>query len=151
SALTMTMNPTTLKRVYDNEFRIPAEQDALTLPELFDSLTNAIWTEFKNGAPTGSFTARKPAGSSLRRNRQREYVDRLIARALPGRVSGAAAKPVSNLAQAQLRSILAWAKNTNGSLDAYSKAHVEEIARRIDKALDAQYIYNQPSGPSLPP
>ncbi|MBW3596712.1 MAG: zinc-dependent metalloprotease, partial [Planctomycetes bacterium] len=38
SALTMLMNPTTLSRVYDNEFRVPADQDALTLPELLETL-----------------------------------------------------------------------------------------------------------------
>ena len=37
AALTMLMNPTTLRRVYDNECRIPTDQDALTLPELLDS------------------------------------------------------------------------------------------------------------------
>ncbi|MFG0264898.1 MAG: zinc-dependent metalloprotease, partial [Rhodopirellula sp. JB055] len=34
STLTLIMNPTTLRRVFDNELRVPAETDALTLPEL---------------------------------------------------------------------------------------------------------------------
>ena len=45
SALTMLMNPTTLRRVYDNEFRVPDDEDALTLPELLDTIGDAIWTE----------------------------------------------------------------------------------------------------------
>ena len=31
SALSQLMNPTTLRRVYDNEFRVPADEDALTI------------------------------------------------------------------------------------------------------------------------
>jgi len=38
-------------------------------------------------------------------------------------------------------------------LDPYSQAHLGECTQRITKALDAIYIYNQPSagGSSLPP
>ena len=77
STLTSVLNPTTLRRVYDNEFRIPADQDALTLPEVLDTVTGAIWGEL--GAPLEAATSvRKPAISSLRRNLQREHVNRLI-------------------------------------------------------------------------
>lgn len=34
STLTMLLNPSTLRRVYDNEFRTPSNEDAPTLPEL---------------------------------------------------------------------------------------------------------------------
>lgn len=142
SALTMVMNPTTLKRVFDSEFRVPADQDALTLPEVMDTMTNSIWTEFKAGDTNGSFTARKPKVSSLRRNLQREYVERLIDLAMPGGVPGAAGKPVSNLALAQLKQIRGYAGGGGAGWDAYTKAHLDELAKRIDKAIDAQYIYN---------
>lgn len=142
SALTMIMNPTTLKRVYDSEFRVASDQDALTLPEVMETMTNAIWTEFKAGDKSGSFTARKPKVSSLRRNLQREYVERLIDLAMPGGVPGAAGKPVSNLALAQLKLIRGWAGEVGAGYDAYTKAHLDELAKRIDKAVDAQYIYN---------
>jgi hypothetical protein len=151
SALTMVMNPTVLKRVYDNEFRVPADQDALTLPEMMDAVTNAAFTEVKSGVAAGSYTARKPLVSSLRRNLQREYVERLIDLSLPGRLSGAAAKPVSTLAQAQLKAIRGWVKDATGSLDAYSKAHFDDLATRIGRALDAQFIANQPSSSPMPP
>ncbi|MGE3106756.1 MAG: zinc-dependent metalloprotease [Phycisphaerales bacterium] len=145
SALTMIMNPTTLKRVYDNEFRIPADQDALTLPEVMDTMTTAIWSEFKNGDSSGSYTPRKPKVSSLRRNLQREYVDRLIDLSLPNAVPGAAGKPISNLAIAQLKTIKGYASANGAGYDAYTKSHLAELATRIDKALDAQYIYNNNS------
>ncbi len=142
SALTMIMNPTTLKRVYDNEFRVPADQDALTLPEVMETMTNAIWTEFKSGDTSGSYTTRKPKVSSLRRNLQREYVDRLIDLSLPDAVPGAAGKPISNLAIAQLQTVRGWAGKAGAAYDAYTAAHLNELTKRIDKALDAQYIYN---------
>jgi hypothetical protein len=145
SALTMIMNPTTLKRVYDNEFRVPEDQDALTLPEVMDTVTGSIFTEVKGGMPSGTFTARKPLVSSLRRNLQREYVDRLIDLTMPGRMSGAAAKPVSTLAEAQLKAIKGWVTSPANGVDGYTKAHFDDLATRIGRALDAQYIYNQPS------
>ncbi len=53
SALTNLMNPVTLQRVYDNEFRVAAEEDALTLAELMDTITAAAWSEV-NGTPDKS-------------------------------------------------------------------------------------------------
>ena len=38
SALSQLMNPTTLRRVYDNEFRVPADEDAVTLNELLSKV-----------------------------------------------------------------------------------------------------------------
>jgi hypothetical protein len=148
SALTMLMNPVTMQRVYDNEFRVPAGQDALTLPELMTSITNEIWTELDaSGGKT--FDNRNPMISSLRRNLQREHLSRLIDLSLPDGLSGAAAKPVSNLAMTHLRDIRSKidkvidVKNANKrGADDYSYAHLAEAAVRIDKALEAQYIYN---------
>ncbi|MBC7835580.1 MAG: zinc-dependent metalloprotease [Phycisphaerales bacterium] len=146
SVLTMMLNPTTLKRIYDNEFRIPADQDALTLPELFDTVSAAIWTEL-DAKPTAAFSPRQPMVSSLRRNLQREHLDRLIDLTLPGSAFGAASRPVSNLASAKLREVREKVgKLTTGDagskLDAYTRAHLAEAGIRIDKALDASYIYN---------
>ena len=45
SVLTMLMNPTVLRRVYDNEFRVPSDEDALTLPELLEKTATSIWSE----------------------------------------------------------------------------------------------------------
>ncbi|WP_235905588.1 zinc-dependent metalloprotease [Tautonia marina] len=145
SALTMLMNPTTLRRVYDNEFRIPAEEDALTLPELLETVSKAIWSELDEPG-NGPFTDRKPMVSSLRRNLQREHLDRLIDLCLDNGGSGAAQKPISNLAQMQLRELKDQASKileaTNGKADSYTRAHLLETVDLIDRALDAQVIYN---------
>ena len=148
TALTLLMNPTSLKRVYDNEFRVPKEQDALTLPELMNAISGAVWLELDTGGGK-TFTDRDPMVSSLRRNLQREHLERLIDLTSPGELSGAAAKPISNLAVAQLRDIrgkidkvVDVKKNDRRNTDEYTYAHLSETALRIDKVLDAQYIYN---------
>ena len=146
SALTLLMNSTTLRRVYDNEFRVPADQEAFTLPELLASISGEIWSELK-GDLDKEYSARSPMISSLRRNLQREHLERLIDLTLPGSGSSAAYKAISNLCIMELldlkKSIDRDLEAGDKTLDAYSKAHLYEASQRISKALDADYIYNQ--------
>ncbi|MFH5802579.1 zinc-dependent metalloprotease [Alienimonas sp. DA493] len=145
SAMTQVLNPTVLRRVYDNELQVPAGEDAFTLPELLETVRSAVWTELKD-VPEGEFTPRQPMISSLRRNLQREHVNRLIDLSLPGAGSGAAFKPISNLATMQLTEtadqIAAFLEAHSDAADAYTKAHLMEAESMIRKALDAEYIYN---------
>jgi hypothetical protein len=155
SALSMLMNPTKLRRVYDNEFRVPAKEDVVTLPELLDKIQSAIWTELDpkqvDAKKKQTFSAREPAVSSLRRNLQREHLDRLIDLSLPGKVGPAAYKPISNLAVQQLREIQnRIAAYASVNLDPYTRAHLADAEARIKKALDATMIINANSGPSIP-
>jgi hypothetical protein len=146
AALTMVMNPTTLNRVYNNEYSTPADQDALTLPEVIFTLTDSVWSELDQAGGKG-YTARQPMISSLRRNLQRNTLDRLIELSLPNQGFGAATKPVANLCVYKLRALsgkidkLLTPANLN-KLDPYTVAHLTEAKVRIDKSLDAQYIYN---------
>ena len=146
SALTMLMNPSTLRRVYDNEFMVPSGEDAVTLPELMDALHGAIWSEIEK-SPDKKYSPREPMISSLRRNLQREHLDRLIDLSIFDSY-GAASKPISNLATAKLRDLQGklgeLAKSSK--LDQYTSAHVAECKLRIDKALEAQYIRNAGGG-----
>lgn len=148
SALTMLMNPTTLRRVYDNEFLVPAGEDALTLPELMDTVSAAIWGEIEK-SPDKKYTSREPMISSLRRNLQREHMERLIDLCITDGY-GAASKPISNLATSKLRDIktrLEELTSKNGSrLDPYTHSHLDECKLRIEKALEAQYIRNADGG-----
>jgi len=144
STLTMLMNPTTLRLVYDNEVSTTADVDVLTLPELLETISTAIWTELDKPPAQGA-TARKPVISSLRRNLQREHLERLIDLTLPSAGFSAAHKPISNLALLRLRELkdrIVKALEQKGLLDPYTLAHLTEAQVRIDKALDAQYIYN---------
>jgi len=141
----MLLNPTRLRRIYDNESLVDRDQDAVTLPELMETVTNSVFTEL-NAKPQGKFTSRKPMISSFRRNLQRELVDRLIELAQPGSDNIAAAKPISNLAMLHLRQLKKDIEKTlqtdPAAVDAYTKAHLEDAQVRITKALDATYIFN---------
>jgi hypothetical protein len=142
SALTYILNPTTLGRVYDNEFRVPSGEDALTLPELMDTIDKSVWTSLDKIEAGKKYTARQPLISSFQRNLQREYLDRLMGLTNGKTSASPAQKPVSDLAALKLESIrerLDAAKNSGG-LDPYSKAHLTESAKRITKSLEARYV-----------
>jgi hypothetical protein len=149
SALTQLLNPTTLRRVYDNELRLAADQDALTLPELLDKVRDSVWTELGQGCPTDA-SARKPAISSLRRNLQREHLERLFDLTLATDTGSAASKPITTLATAQLKGLKAQIDNAiatcGDKLDPYSKAHLADAQTRIDRVLTAEYTANPSSG-----
>lgn len=143
SSLTMLMNPTTLRRVYDNEILVPKDQDALTLPEMLDKVQAEVWSELAAN-PEGEVSARKPRISSWRRNLQREYLDRLIDLAVPAASSN---KAITSLALMQLKDLkkkLDALLAGGSAMDPYSAAHLTECQLRITKALDAIYVYNQP-------
>jgi hypothetical protein len=144
STLTMIMNPTTLRRVYDNEVRTPADQDAVTLPELLDKVTAKVWSEL-DAKFEGEVNERKPRISSLRRNLQREHVERLIDLTIPAVTPTSASKVICNLSMMQLRQLKAKVDAALGNqqgMDKYTVAHLTEIQHRLTKALDANYIYN---------
>jgi hypothetical protein len=138
------LNPQTLNRVYDNEFRATDDEDVLTVPEVLTTVRDAVWGEL-DGGPQGSYSARSPYISSLRRNAQREHIGRLIDLSMPSG-SGFYTAPVSNLSRMQLRELkgtIDSAMRRKGSdLDPYSRAHLAEASSLIDRALNAQYLYN---------
>lgn len=144
STLTQLMSPTRLRNVYDNEFRVPTDQEALTLPEMMDTITKEIWKELDN-APVGKYSNRKPMISSLRRNLQREHMERLVD-LMMSESTAAAAKPISNLARTTLTGIKARLdkaiKEGEKRLDTYTLGHLQDSATRIEKALDAAYVIN---------
>ncbi|HUP78544.1 MAG TPA: zinc-dependent metalloprotease [Pirellula sp.] len=146
ATLTMLMNPSTLRRVFDNESLVPADQDAVTLPELMDKLYAEIWSELDT-KPEGEISSRKPRISSWRRNLQREHLERLIDLAMPTD-SNAVTKPVTALALMQLKELKRKLDATlegRNSLDSYTLSHLGECQTRIVKAIDAIYVYNMPS------
>jgi hypothetical protein len=144
-AMTLMMNPTTLNRVLDNEFATPSGEDALTVPDVMFGITEAAWSELEE-RPAKSHTAREPFVSSLRRNLQREHLERLVDLSLPNPGFGASGTAVSNLSVHMLRDLHGKLdevlQKSKSKLDPYSLAHFSEAKVRIEKALDAQYIYN---------
>jgi len=140
--LTRILNPGTFGRVYDNEFLCPSDEDMITLPEVLQIVEGEVWSELDK--PAATYSDRQPMISSLRRNLQREYVERLIDLSMPESWSQASHKPIANLALMHLRQLSARlaTKQDNAGLDNYTKAHLSETKLRIDKALDAGYLLN---------
>jgi hypothetical protein len=127
--LTLVMNPQTLRRVYDNEFRYSGD-DAFTMAELIKTVTDRVWD-----AGGGS----KKDMSSFRRNLQREHVGRLIDLAVMDSNSPSL-RAISTLATAELRRVDDMAERAQrDSGDDYAKAHLGDIRTRIERALDASY------------
>lgn len=137
STLSMIMNPSTLKRVYDNEFRIPATQDALTLPETLQKMTDAIYTEMDTKIDGTTWTNRQPMISSLRRNLQSEMTDRLIDLSLNTWGMPRAIRTLSTEHLRRLNTKLdaLLSKSGGGQMDEYTVAHLNDLNDRVDKAL----------------
>ena len=138
------LDPLVLERIRDNELKLPADQDAFTTAELFESLDTAVMREVGAIGPA-DYSARKPAIASLRRGLQRAYVSRLAGLSMAG---GAANPDAQALAAEQLRSldgrIEALLAKDDVKLDAPSRAHLAELRSRIDKVLDAELLLPRP-------
>ncbi|HRQ71825.1 MAG TPA: zinc-dependent metalloprotease [Phycisphaerales bacterium] len=143
SAMTMLMNPTRLRRILDNELRTASGEDALTVPEVLRAIRNEVWSPLAN--PPRGATARNPYISSLRRNLQREHLDRLIDLATGMNWPNASGKTLATLARQELRDIRAAIGDRPEAqgIDPYSKAHLADSRERIDRALEAGYLRRQ--------
>jgi hypothetical protein len=158
SVMTMLLNPTTLRRVYDAEFVQAPEVDALTLPELLDTISRSVWSEIGfdgNGGKTReagfkskAFSVRSPAITSLRRNLQHEHLQRMIDLALQ-KNSNASSRSIALLARSTLDGLgKAIDASLAENLDAYTRSHLADARARITKALDASYTYASSAPPS---
>lgn len=146
SALTALLNPTALNRVYDNELRLAADQDALTLPELLGMIRDAVWKEVLQPVDANAkFTPRQPLISSLRRNLQREHLERLLDLAATAHGSSPASRPVSDLASVQLAELRdkVNAAAGNANVDAYTVAHLKETSVRITRQLESRAVFTR--------
>lgn len=115
-----------LYRIKDIELKTqPGE--ALTMPELFNTLQTGIWTEVIKPK------TRSLKINSLRRGLQREYLDILIAMVLR---KEQVPEDARTLAWYNLRQLRDKLKQTS-SQDDYTKAHLLETRDRIEKALNA--------------
>jgi hypothetical protein len=131
------LSPLTLERLHDSELHLPADQDALTTPELLDRLTKAIFSEVDK-MPDGEYTNRKPAISSLRRNLQRVYLKRLAQLAMGNSDAPQDCQTVAYAELTALEGRINTLLKNNTKLDTYSRAHLEETASRIHKVVDAR-------------
>lgn len=141
SVLTGILNPTTLTRVYDNEFAIASDKDAITLPEVLDTVRDSIWNDLDKVDAAKAYTGRQPLISSMQRNLQREHLDRLLDLA-NNKMSGPAAKSVSDLVLGQLDGLKGKISNVANlpNLDPYSRAHLREAVNKITRLQESKYV-----------
>ncbi|RCJ24296.1 peptidase M43 [Nostoc minutum NIES-26] len=121
-----------LNRLQDIELKtLPGE--ALSIPELFDTLQKDIWTEVLTQEPQ--------AISSIRRSLQREHLNILLEMMLR---TTDAPEDGRTLAWYELRqlqkAIDTKLKQLSENLDIYTLAHLEVSSDRITKALNAQLL-----------
>lgn len=121
-----------LTRLRDLELKTTPD-NALKLPELFETLQNSIWTEVLK--PSG----REVKISSMRRSLQREHLNLLISMVLRTR---RVPEDASSLAWYELRQLeqdlQKMIKKRGKKMDEYTKAHLEETRDRILKTLNAE-------------
>ena len=147
SLLSSLMDPATLRQIYDNEFRVPADDDAFTLSELFKKIDASIWKELEV-VPDGEFSERKPAISSLRRNLQTEHIERLFDLANESESMTAAMKPIADLAAMTLREKMAKLEESkdNKVYDAYTRSHLTDSYYRVKQWVESTYVINNDEG-----
>lgn len=154
-ALNQLLNPAVLRRVQNNAAKTKAEDQPLTVAEVFRGVSDGIWADLPNGQQNGDL----PKSSIVRRNLQREHLKKLtglVLGAKPGQdgdlmtiilmmMSGdgpASDVPpdARSLARLHLREInkrIGKAFEGQAKLDDATQAHLEECRDRIAKVLDA--------------
>ncbi len=132
------LNSTTLRRILDNEFKSPDDQEPYTLAEHLKLTVNAIFSEWKPEELKGEFTDRKPMVTSFRRNLQRETIRQLGSLVnQPG-----APEDARTLARMHLQSLSDQIKTLLDAkeltLDDYTRAHLQDSQVKIAQALEAR-------------
>ena len=153
----------TLTRLADNTMKVGPDVDCFTTSELLRALVNSIYSEvfeFK----AADYSDQKPVISSLRRNLQREALGELLRLSLGGgrrsglivtRFGSSLGIPpdARSLANFHLKRLLNKVNNVlkeNGEqeqkivMDDSSRAHLEDVQRRIEAVLDAEIVVSSP-------
>jgi len=132
------MNPFTIGRVHDNQIKFPRDADVYTLAEHINQLTDAIWSELDE--PRRQGTDRRPFINGFRRNLQRMQLEMLMELVLsdPDGTLPADANAIARRTVSRLSGKLAEALRAE-DIDETSRAHMEDVKKRIDKALEAEY------------
>jgi hypothetical protein len=149
SLLGQLLDPAVLARIRDAELRAAEGGETLGIPELFATLTAAIWAETSVGTRAAGG---KPAPlrniGSVRRDLQRLYLNsltRMIVSPSPGTPEDARTLARATLVElgAQLDRVLATSRP---GPDAYTRAHLQDSRERIAQVLNAQIIQTTSMG-----
>jgi hypothetical protein len=122
------MNDSVAQRLLDSEGKGDASAPALRLSELYQRLSNEVWSELRGGS--GDITA-------MRRELQREYVNRLANLVLrPSSLSRADARSLMRVQAQDLMTRIHAAAQRKG-LSSEAKAHLQDSADTLRQALTA--------------
>ncbi len=140
SLLGQVLDPAVLARIRDAELRTTNSEPTVTIPELFTTLTRAIWAE---AAYPSAGKAGVPRNiTSVRRDLQRVYLNtmiRMIVSPVPDTPEDA--RTLARATLAELGGELDRALLRRGAdLDPYTRAHLVDSRERISQALTAQLI-----------
>ncbi len=141
---------TTLERLLDNELKVPEDEEAYTLAEHIQRITDAVFSEWKGVEKPGEYSNRKPYITGFRRNLQRSVIDKYS-----GLVTGKGSAPADakTLARYHLKKldgqITALLKNEKMKLDDYSHAHLQDMQTRIQQVLKAQMTISSDNSSGL--
>jgi hypothetical protein len=119
-------SPLVFARIRDAEMKF-GDAEVLTIPELLESLADAVWSETRSGASI----------PSMRRDLQRAHLEQMI-RLVTDAPNGtpADARAVARLTLEKLGNDLLAALGSR-DLDAYTRAHLNESRVRVERALAA--------------
>jgi hypothetical protein len=134
------LDPAVLSRIRDAELRATETDSTVTLPELFATLTAAIWAEIGYPGPDGKPVVARNV-TSVRRDVQRLYLNnliRMIVNPLPETPEDA--RTLARVTLTDLAIRLDRAGRTE--LDSYTRAHLMDSRERITQALHAQMFQN---------
>jgi len=135
SILRKLFHPIRLFRLRDLELKTTAN-NALSLPELFETVQNGIWTEIL--ANNGEIEI-----SSIRRSLQREHLEILSDMVLRKITVPEDAETLAWYQLQQLNKQLeATLKRNQNKMNAYTLAHLEQTHNRIQKILEAEVQSN---------
>ncbi len=133
------MNPFTIGRIHDNQIKFDDGDDVYSLAEHLTSITDSIWAELDDKDRRGS--EKRPFINSFRRNLQRNQLEMLLNLVLtePGAVVPADASAIARHCAAKLSKKIGKSLKAE-EIDTTSYAHLADVKKRIEKALDAQYL-----------
>jgi hypothetical protein len=134
------LDPMVLSRIRDAELRALEGESTLTIPELFTTLTRAIWAEA--GHATDGKASPPRNITSVRRDLQRLYLNHLIGIVVsPQSDTPEDARTLARATLLELGSELDRAMIRRAvELDPYTRAHLVDSRERITQALNAQMI-----------
>jgi hypothetical protein len=140
SLLGQLLDPVVLIRIRDAELRATDGEPTVTIPELFATLTRAIWSEAVY--PEAGKAALPRNITSVRRDLQRLYLNSLIRMIVsPLLDTPEDARTLARATLADLGGELDRALLRRGvELDPYTRAHLVDSKERISQALNAQMI-----------